>query len=73
MGFRSREEKVRLGNASMEIMYAVAGQLMGAGVGQERFVDPDALHHLDGVEVMAVAPVGHFSAQDRGPMGAPLP
>ena len=31
VGFRSREEKVRLGNASMEIMYAVAGQLMGAG------------------------------------------
>ena len=23
-----------------------------------------ALHHLDGVEVMAVAPVGHFSAQE---------
>ena len=31
VGFRSREEKVRLGNASMEIMYAVAGQLMRAG------------------------------------------
>ena len=31
VGFRSREEKVRLGIASMEIMYAVAGQLMGAG------------------------------------------
>ena len=31
VGFRSREEKVRLGNASMEIMYAIAGQFMGAG------------------------------------------
>lgn len=31
VGFRSREEKVKLGIASMEIMYAVAGQLMEAG------------------------------------------
>ena len=31
VGFQSRAEKVRLGTASMEIMYAVAGQLMGAG------------------------------------------
>ena len=31
VGFRSREETVRLGNASMEIMYAIAGQFMGAG------------------------------------------
>ena len=31
VGFRSREEKVNLGIASMEIMYYVAGQLMSAG------------------------------------------
>lgn len=30
-GFQSREEKVKLGIASMEIMYYVAGQLMRAG------------------------------------------
>lgn len=30
VGFRSREEKVNLGIASMEIMYYVAGQLMSA-------------------------------------------
>lgn len=30
VGFRSREEKVKLGTASMEIMYYIAGQLMGA-------------------------------------------
>ena len=31
VGFQSREEKVNLGIASMEIMYYVAGQLMKAG------------------------------------------
>ena len=31
IGFQSREEKVNLGIASMEIMYYVAGQLMKAG------------------------------------------
>ena len=31
VGFQSREEKVKLGVASMEIMYYVAGQLMKAG------------------------------------------
>lgn len=31
VGFQSREEKVKLGTASMEIMYYVAGQLMRAG------------------------------------------
>ena len=31
VGFRSREEKVNLGTASMEIMYYVAGQLMKTG------------------------------------------
>ena len=31
VGFRSREEKVNLGIASMEIMYYIAGQLMKAG------------------------------------------
>ena len=31
VGFQSREEKVNLGVASMEIMYYVADQLMGAG------------------------------------------
>ncbi len=31
VGFRSREEKVKLGIASMEILYYVAEQLMGAG------------------------------------------
>lgn len=31
VGFRSREEKVNLGIASLEIMYYVAGQLMRAG------------------------------------------
>ncbi len=31
VGFQSREEKVKLGTASMEIMYYVAGQLMKAG------------------------------------------
>ena len=31
VGFQSREEKVKLGIASMEIMYYVAGQLMKAG------------------------------------------
>ena len=31
VGFQSREEKVNLGIASMEIMYYVAGQLMRAG------------------------------------------
>lgn len=31
VGFRSREEKVNLGIASMEIMYYVAGQLMKTG------------------------------------------
>lgn len=31
VGFRSREEKVKLGTASMEIMYKVAGELMKAG------------------------------------------
>lgn len=31
VGFQSREEKVRLGIASMDIMYYVAGQLMKAG------------------------------------------
>lgn len=30
VGFQSREEKVKLGTASMEIMYYIAGQLMGA-------------------------------------------
>jgi len=31
VGFRSREEKVNLGTASMEIMYYVAGQFMKVG------------------------------------------
>ncbi len=31
VGFQSREEKVKLGIASMEIMYYAAGQLMKAG------------------------------------------
>lgn len=31
VGFQSREEKVKLGTVSMEIMYYVAGQLMKAG------------------------------------------
>lgn len=31
VGFQSREEKVNLGIASMEIMYYVAGQLMKTG------------------------------------------
>ena len=31
IGFQSREEKVNLGIASMEIMYYIAGQLMKAG------------------------------------------
>ena len=31
VGFQSRAEKVKLGIASMEIMYYVAGQLMKAG------------------------------------------
>lgn len=31
VGFRSREEKVKLGTASMEIMYYAAGQLMRTG------------------------------------------
>lgn len=31
VGFQSREEKVKLGTASMEIMYYAAGQLMKAG------------------------------------------
>ena len=31
VGFQSREEKVKLGIASMEIMYYAAGQLMRAG------------------------------------------
>ena len=31
VGFQSREEKVNLGSASMEIMYYIAGQLMKAG------------------------------------------
>ena len=31
VGFQSREEKVNLGIAGMEIMYYVAGQLMRAG------------------------------------------
>ena len=35
VGFQSREEKVNLGIASMEIMYYVAGQLMEGGKGNE--------------------------------------
>lgn len=31
VGFQSREEKVKLGTASMEIMYYIAGQFMKAG------------------------------------------
>ena len=35
VGFQSREEKVNLGIASMEMMYYVAGQFMEGGKGNE--------------------------------------